>query len=81
MRDEKRTKYNALAKNEYLSKLLFVVVVLLLFHSVRTVHYDFSFSYSLLYVMTKKGSEDDCGTQLNRLDKVLTTNYENSFTL
>ncbi len=42
-RDEKRTKYSALAKNEYLSKLLFVDVLLLLLFSLRTVHYNFFF--------------------------------------
>lgn len=31
--------------------------------------------------MTKEGSKDDSGTQLNRLDEMLTTNYKNSFTL
>jgi hypothetical protein len=40
-----------------------------------------SSSDSLLYVMAKKGSENDSGAQLNRLDKMLTINYENSFYL
>jgi hypothetical protein len=63
----KEQSINALAKNEYLSKLLFVVVVLLLLHSLRTVHYDFSSSSSssasLFYVMTKEGSKNDSGAR------------------
>jgi hypothetical protein len=84
-RDEKRTKYDVLGRMSicpsccsslslFSSSFFFILFV-------QFIMIFFLLSLSLLYLMTKEGSEDDRGAQLNRLAEMVPTNYKNTFYL